>query len=120
MLDRMMMLAALGAARAVCAATSAPDNAAIESVFRQTVEQSSQGTVKMKRGETCEHPKVQRFKILQRGLFKHDAATGRGFYPVTAEVDMRCGADPALERRWNGQLEIQLYQNSLNAWTMRW
>lgn len=104
----------------LCGAATAPNNAAIEAVFRQTVEQSPQQALEMKPGARCAQPKVQRFKVLRRGLFKHDAATGRGYFPVTAEVEMRCANGAPAEQRWNGQLEMQLYENSLNAWTVRW
>ena len=104
----------------LCGAATAPNNAAIEAVFRQAVEQSPQQAVEMKPGARCEQPKVQRFKVLRRGLFKQDNASGRGYFPVTAQVEMRCASGAAAEQRWNGQLEMQLYENSLNAWTVRW
>jgi len=115
---RVTLLALLGASATVRAADAPPPDAAVQNVFTQTVEQAS-APVPVKLGQNCEKAKVRGFRVLKRGPRSASADLPQGYYPITAEVELQCGSAEQVQR-WNGQLEIQLYQNSAQAWTMRW
>ena len=114
---RLALIALLGASATVLAADAPPD-AAVQNVFTQTVEQAS-APVPVKLGQTCEKAKVRGFRVLKRGARSTSPDLPQGYYPITAEVELQCGSAEQVQR-WNGQLELQLYQNSAQAWTMRW
>jgi len=117
MLARLAIVALTSASATVLAADAPPD-AAVQNVFTQTVEQS-RAPVPVKLGQTCEKAKVRGFRVLKRGAKTSNADLPQGFYPVTAEVELQCGTAQQVQR-WNGELELQLYQNSAQAWAVRW
>jgi len=112
------LLAAACCFSTLCAAAEGPPDAAVQNVFASTIEQAN-GPVQVKLGQTCDKPKVRGFNILKRGAMARSAEVPQGYYPMTAQVELQCGTAQQVQR-WNGELELQVYQNSLNAWAVRW
>ncbi|HZQ61692.1 MAG TPA: hypothetical protein VFC24_10110 [Casimicrobiaceae bacterium] len=108
----------LGLGSSLCLAADGPPDAAVQNVFTSTIEQAS-GPVQVKLGQTCDKPKVRGFRLLKRGAMEKTPQIPQGFYPMTAQVELQCGTADQVQR-WNGQLELQVYQNSVNAWSVRW
>lgn len=112
------LLAALFLCSTMAIAAEGPPDAAVQNVFANTIEHAS-GPVQVKVGQTCDKPKVRAFRILKRGEATRSAQIPQGYYPMTAQVELQCGSAQQVQR-WNGELELQVYQNSLNAWSVRW
>lgn len=113
-----LLAAALLAWSGHCVAGNGPPDAAVQTVFASTIEQAN-GPVQVKLGQTCDKAKVRGFRMLKRGHMTKSHDIPQGYYPMTAYVELQCGSAQQVQR-WNGQLELQVYQNSLNAWTVRW
>ena len=118
---KQLVLTAFGVLQVhVCtAADTGPADAAVQQVFKQTVEQAR--AVELKPGQRCTAPAVQRFKVLKRGVLRKSAELPNGYYPVDAQVDLQCRQQAGGEvSQWSGQVELLLYQNALQLWTVRW
>lgn len=118
MKSRQALVAALAFCSTMSSAAEGPPDAAVQQVFTQTVEQAK-GPVQVRVGQTCDKPKVRRFSVLKRGEMKNSGDIPQGYYPMTAQVELQCGSSPQVQR-WNGELELQVYQNALQAWSVRW
>jgi hypothetical protein len=101
------------------AADTGPSDSAVQAVVKDTIEHAR--SVELKPGQNCPTPAMQRFKVLKRGAMKTSTEIPQGFYPVTAEIELQCRQQAGVEpSRWAGEVELHLYQNALQLWTVRW